>query len=188
MLSSLPAGALMAKSVSLISKKILPIAMTFILACVVAILGIVTFAEPVFAVDASNTFGKERPPSVDNKIFTFAQFTGALLVLATLQVIVGFVPPFTVTGVLPVVIVKGPDVLSTVTTILSLLVLPPPAWLSLTVKRKFNVLATDGSTSHSLRFVPSSTLCKAGKYLCEATVGSNERNTGPVVEVSSGYL
>ena len=48
--------------------------------------GIVTFAEPLFAVLATRTVGNVVPPFVDNEIFTFEQLTGAALVFATFHV------------------------------------------------------------------------------------------------------
>src|SRR3954462_12976533 len=99
------------------SKKIFPTDITSILAFVVFTFGIVTWAEPVLGVVASNTVGKLSPPFVDSRIFTLAQFTGAPLLRATFQVIVLLLPALIVTGLLPNVTLNGPDVLSTVTTI-----------------------------------------------------------------------
>ena len=74
------------KLVSEMSKNILPTASTFILAVVVEMFGIATDSEPSLAVEFASTVGKVCPPSVDNKIRTFAALTGAAVVLATFQV------------------------------------------------------------------------------------------------------
>ena len=89
----------MVKFVLLISKKILPTASTFILAVVVAPTGITTGSVPSLGVLAANTVGKVCPPSVLNEIFTFAQLTGAAVVLFTLQVMFCVEPPAQVTAV-----------------------------------------------------------------------------------------
>ena len=88
-----PALAVMVKFVFEISKKIFPTASIFILAVVVAVLGIVRISVPSLGVLADNIVGKVNPPSVDKDIFTLAQLTGAAVVLATLQVIVCDEPP-----------------------------------------------------------------------------------------------
>ena len=82
------AGPVIVKLALEISKKILPTASTFILAVVLAPTGIVKASEPSFAVLAAKTVGNVFPPSVDNDILTFAQLTGAAVVLATFHVTV----------------------------------------------------------------------------------------------------
>ena len=62
-----------------ISKKILPIASILIRLVVPGVLGTVTCSEPSLAVEETNSV-KVCPPSVDNKIFTLAQFTEPPLV------------------------------------------------------------------------------------------------------------
>ena len=109
--------AVMVKFVLEISKKILPTASTFILAVVVAVLGIVTACDPSFGVLATNTVGNVCPPSVLKDIFTLAQLTGEAVVLATFHVTVCVELPVQLTAVLGAVIAKGPEVLLTVTTI-----------------------------------------------------------------------
>jgi hypothetical protein len=83
----------MAKLALLISKKILLAHFTFHRAVVVAILGTVTEAEPLFATLEATVLGKVLPPSVDTKILTLAQLTGAAVVLATFHVTVWVEPP-----------------------------------------------------------------------------------------------
>ena len=100
-----------------ISKKMLPTASIFILAVVVATLGIVSASEPSLGVLAERTVGKVVPPSVDNDILTLAQLTGAPVVPATSHVIVWVEPPAHDTLVLGDVTWKGPEVLLTVTVI-----------------------------------------------------------------------
>ena len=87
------AAPLMVKLALLISKKIFPTASTFILAVVVGVFGITNASVPSFGVLAINTVGKVCPPSVLKEIFTFAQLTGAAVVLATLHVMVCVDPP-----------------------------------------------------------------------------------------------
>jgi hypothetical protein len=81
-------GPVMVKLVLDISKNTLPTASTFILAVVLAPIGMVTDSVPSFGVLANRTVGKVCPPSVDNEILTLAQLTGASVVLATSQVTV----------------------------------------------------------------------------------------------------
>ena len=76
-----------------ISKKIFPIASTFILAVVVTTAGITTDSVPSLSVLSSNTVGKVRPPSVDIDIFTLLVLNGEAFVLATFQVAVAEEPP-----------------------------------------------------------------------------------------------
>ena len=76
----------MVKLVLLISKKILPTASIFILAVAVGVAGITSASAPSLGVLAANIVGKVCPPSVLREIITFAQLTGAAVVLATLQV------------------------------------------------------------------------------------------------------
>ena len=72
----------------LISKKIFPTDSTLILAVVVGLFGTVMVSVPSFAVLVAMVTGHVNPPSVDKRIFTVAQFTGAPVVLATVQVTV----------------------------------------------------------------------------------------------------
>jgi hypothetical protein len=81
-------GVSIVKLVLQMSKKILPTDSTLIRAVVVGELGIITSSVPSFAVLATNVTGKVNPPSVDKRIFTFEQLTGALVVFATVQVTV----------------------------------------------------------------------------------------------------
>ena len=109
--------AVIVKLVLEMSKKILPAASTFILAVVVAVLGIVKASLPSLGVLAANTVGNVCPPSVLKDIFTLAQLTGEAVVLATFHVIVCVEPPAQLTAVLGAVTVNGPEVFVTVTTI-----------------------------------------------------------------------
>ena len=148
--------AVIVKFVLEMSKKILPAASTFILAVVVAILGMVTACEPSFGVLATNTVGNVCPPSVLKDIFTLAQLTGEAVVLATFHATVCAEPPVQLTAVLGAVMINGPEVLLTVTTISVNCVCPTLIGavelygaLSLTVNLKFNVLETELSASVS---------------------------------------
>ena len=114
----------MVKFVFEISKKIFPTASIFILAVVVAVFGIVITSDPSFAVLADKTVGNVWPPSVDKEILTFAQLTGAAVVLATDHVIVCDDPPTYDTAVLGAVTAKGPEAALTVTTISAKFVCP----------------------------------------------------------------
>ena len=82
------AGIVIVKLVFEISKKILPIDSTLTLAVVEGVAGIVTASLPSLAVLATNTVGKVNPPSVESKILTLAQLTGAAVVLFTSHVMV----------------------------------------------------------------------------------------------------
>ena len=111
-----PLPAVMVKLVLEISKKILPTASTFILAVVVAVLGMVSTSDPSLGADAANTVEKVWPPSVDKEIFTLAQLTGMAVVLATDQVMVCDDPPVHDTAVLGADTANGPDAELTVIT------------------------------------------------------------------------
>jgi hypothetical protein len=112
------AGAVMVKFALQISKKILPTDSTLILAVVDALFGTVIVSDPSFGVFEINTTGHVKPPSVDNKIFTLAQLTGAKSDPLTVQVTVCVLPE---AQVIPVVFgaetPNGPDVPFTVTII-----------------------------------------------------------------------
>ena len=109
-------GAPIVKLVFEISKKIFPTASTFTRQVVPGVDGTVIVSVPSLAVADASTVGKVSPPSVDNKIFTVAQLTGAAVVPFTLQVTVAELPAFQVTFVLGAVTANGPDVFETVTT------------------------------------------------------------------------
>ena len=108
--------AVMVKLVLEISKKIFPTDSTFILAVVVGVFGMAKVSVPSFGVLAANTVGKVCPPSVDKDIFTLAQLTGKAVVLATFHVTVCEEEPGHERFVLGCVIMNGPEVLLTVTT------------------------------------------------------------------------
>ena len=107
----------MVKFVLDISKKILPTASIFIRLLVPETGGTVIISVPSLGVALAKTVGKVVPPSVDNKMFTVAQFTDPAFVPFTLQVTVVWLPALQVTLVFGVVTWKGPAVLVTVTTI-----------------------------------------------------------------------
>lgn len=197
--------AVMLKFVLEISKKILPTASTFILAVVVAVLGIVTDCEPSFGVLAASTVGNVCPPSVLKDIFTLAQLTGATVVLATFHVIVCADPPAQLTAVLGAVTVNGPEVLLTVTTISVNWVCPTLTGavelygaLSLTVNLKFNVLETELSASvrtpasppvnGPVVVPPARMVDSRGKYLVGETVAGNDIQLGPDAFVALALL
>jgi hypothetical protein len=80
--------AVMVKFTLLMSKNILSTDSIFILAVVVALLGITSASVPSLTVLSDRTNGKVRPPSELSVIFTLAQLIGARLVPLTLQVMV----------------------------------------------------------------------------------------------------
>ena len=84
-----PVVAVMVKLLSLMSKKTFPTASTFIrqVLMVTASEGTVMLCVPSFGVLASNVV-KVFPPSIESKILTLAQLTGAVLVEFTFQVTV----------------------------------------------------------------------------------------------------
>ena len=98
-----------------ISKKILPTDSTFILAVVVGMLGIVTGCVPSLGVLEASVYGQVLPPSVDIRMFTLAQLTGAAVVLLTVQVIFCVDKPVQDTAVFGEDTPKGPEVFVTVT-------------------------------------------------------------------------
>src|SRR5687767_2441674 len=113
----------------------------------------VTTSLPSLGVLATNVLNVV-PPSVEMDIFTLAQLTGAVVVFATLHVIVCDELPAHDTAVLGAVTEKGPDVLVTVTVISAKLVCPMVTGavelygaLSLTVNRKCKVLDTELNAS-----------------------------------------
>jgi hypothetical protein len=187
-----------------ISKKILPTASTLILAVVEGVLGMVTTSLPSLDVLATNV-EKLLPPSVEIEIFTLAQLTGAAVVFATAHVTVWDELPAHETAVLGAVTEKGPDVFETVTTISSKFVWPTLTGavelntaLSLTVRRKFNVLETELNASV---FAPASPPGKGpeikppasivdsfGKYLAGDVVGLNDIQFGPLALVALATL
>ena len=109
------AGVPMVKLVLEISKKIFPTASTFMRLVPPGVLGTATSSEPSFAMPDAN-IENVLPPSVDKRIFTVAQLTGAAVVLFTLQVTVAFPPALHVIFVFGDVTANGPEVLVTVTT------------------------------------------------------------------------
>src|SRR3954454_12409912 len=69
-------GAVSAKSVWLTSKNTLPSASTLTRAFGATTLGMITSAEPSFAVEPATTYGHVAPPSVDSEILTVATLMG----------------------------------------------------------------------------------------------------------------
>src|SRR5438128_12229183 len=117
----------MEKSSSEISKKMFPAPSTLMRAESVLIFGSRTLRKPLLGTFAARTMGKERPPLVESRIFTFVVLTGALVVPATFQVTVCV--PHHVTSVLGEITRKGPAEPAIVTCMLALLTPPPPARL-----------------------------------------------------------
>src|ERR1051325_10583202 len=116
------------------SKNTLPMASTLMRACVVSEPGRVTTAEPLLGVLASSTVGNVTPRSVEREILTFAQLTGAALVLATSHVTVWV--PNQATFVLGLVTRKGPAEGVTGRLTSCVLTPPPPARVSRAVTRR----------------------------------------------------
>src|SRR5204862_2263660 len=119
------------------------------------------------------------------------QLTGEAVVFATFHVMVCEEPPAQLTAVLGAVIVNGPEVLLTVTTISVNCVWPTLTGavelygaLSLTVSLKFNVLETELSASVStpasppvkgpVVVPPARMVDSLGKYLVGEVVGRND--------------
>src|SRR5690554_633565 len=105
-------------------------------------LGTVILAVPVFGTPEAKVVSKSTPLAA-NRIFTVWQFIGAILDCPTVQFTVCVLFCAQVGGVETV---KG-GASTTVTTTLSEAVFPPTEELSLTVSKKFMVLATEGTTS-----------------------------------------
>src|SRR5688572_2733687 len=123
--------------------------------------GIGTVSDPSLGVLAMIVVGKVRPPSVESVIFTFAQLTGALFVLATFQVIVWFVPVAHDAPAAGLVTTKGPASLRTFTCVAAEFTPPPPLRLSRAVTRKFIVRVVVGRDSPMLA-KPDRTSCNCG--------------------------
>ena len=193
----------MVKLVLEISKKIFPTASTLILQVLLNETGTLISSEPSLGVAAAKTTGKLFPPSVDNKMFTLAQFTGAPVVPFTLQVTVAVLPASQVILVLGDVTWNGPELFVTVTTISVNAVCPTDAsgingLLSRTVNLKFKVRATELKASI---FVPGSPpgngpvtndpariVDNVGKVLVGEAVGLKDNQFGPVVLVGDATL
>ena len=106
-----PVAAVIVKLLSLMSKKIFPTASTLIrqVVIVVASLGTVITCVPSFGVLASRVV-KVVPPSKESSIFTFAQFTGVVLVEFTFHVTVWvLLLPQVIPVTLGYVTVNGPE-------------------------------------------------------------------------------
>ena len=76
-----------------ISKKVPFEQTTIITAVVVAMFGTEILSDPSFGTFDAKTVGKVNPPSVDNKMSTFAHATGATSEFATSHVTVSEVSP-----------------------------------------------------------------------------------------------
>ena len=155
------------------------------------------------AVAVAKTVGKVLPPSVDNKIFTVAQFTDPALVPFTLQVTVAALPAPQVTAVFGAVTAKGPAVFVTVTTASVKAVWPiftPGSYglLSRTVTRKLRVLETELNASMfapasppgkgGVTFNPERMVDNRGKLRVGDAVAGNDNQLGPVVFVGDATL
>jgi hypothetical protein len=186
----------MVKFVFDISKKMFPTASTLILAVEDEAEGRVTAWLPSLGVLAARTVGNVCPPSVERLIITFAQLTGANVLLATDHVTVCEVPPCQLTFVFGAVTANGPEVFETVTVISLNAVCPTFAGevlyelLSRTVTLKFKVLVTELNASifapasppdkGPVNRLPARIVGNRGKYLVGEEVGRNERKLGPV--------
>ena len=120
-----------------ISKKILPLAITLTLACVVILLGTLISSEPSLGVLAASKMGNVKPPSVDRLIFTWLVLIGAASVPDTFQVTVLKDPTSQLVAVLGLLTTKGPALPFTVINISSEQTPPPPALLSRAVSLRF---------------------------------------------------
>src|SRR6476661_981833 len=129
--------------------------------------GSVTMALPLLGTPLSSVVGYVKPPSVERRMFTVAQLTGAAVVPATFQVTVWAAPPVQVTAVLGAVTTKGPAVLLTFRLRKALKSTPPitpagPLCWSRAVQRNFSVRVTVGRRSPML-VVLASRLLRRGK-------------------------
>lgn len=80
----------------LISKKILPLALTITLPLVVGMEGMVIVCVPSLGVLLNKVYGNVKPPSEENRISTLLVLNGAAVVPATVQVIVAVLEPLAV--------------------------------------------------------------------------------------------
>ena len=94
--------AVIVKSLSEMSKKMLPTACTLRRASLVGVLGTVMFCEPSFVIPAA-TVEKVAPPSVDTRMSTVATLIDPESVPATSQLTVSMLPPVQLTAELAVV-------------------------------------------------------------------------------------
>mgnify|MGYP001174163872 CR=1 FL=1 len=179
------------------SKKIFPTDSIFTLAVVVAgTAGKLTTSVPSFGVLADSTNGNVWPPSVDNKILTSEQLTGAVVVFATFQVMVWADDAGHDKFVLGCVTWNGPEVFVTVTTMSVNAVWPTLIGavelygeLSLTVSLKFNVRETELNASifaigvppgnGGVTKLPARIVAKIGKVLVGFAVAGNVSQLGP---------
>jgi hypothetical protein len=169
------------------SKKFPPAHLTITLAVVEGVFGTVIACVPSLGVFARTTV-YVNPPSVEIKISTLAQLTGALVVLATFHVTFCVVAPVQVIPVaLGTVTEKGPEVFVTDTVELANSVHPPPVALSRTVTLKFIVLVTVGNTSQVYGPFAASEV-RFGKYLVVFVVGLKDLKFAPAVAVAEGEV
>lgn len=185
--SVVPDPALTVIFALLTSKKIWLEPFTMILPVEVDIFGMVTACEPSLGVPDRRVV-HVVPLSVDHKISTLDALTPLDVVPATFQVMIWLVPPLYVVAEFCEVILKGPAVPLTVTTISSELLPEPPDLLSRTVNRKFKVRATVGTASTVISdpavvVDPANTEAIRGKYRTGEAVGVHDLNVGPEVLV-----
>src|SRR5258705_13394183 len=76
------AGPKIVKLLDEMLKKTFPTASTFTRAEPVGVVGMVTVSEPSLGVLLARTIGKVKPPSVESRMRTAPQLTGAFTVLA----------------------------------------------------------------------------------------------------------
>ena len=103
-------GTTIEKSAFDMSKKMLFEHLTFTRAVEVSVLGATTASLPSFGVKEVRTCETVAPLSVDNRMLTEGQLTGAAVVLPTFQVTVCVLPMFHVTAVFGAVTANGPEV------------------------------------------------------------------------------
>ena len=141
-------------------KKMLPLHSTFTRPLLVPNIGAVIVAVPSLGVLAVSTVLKPLSSSYKKRMFTLAQLTGAVVVLATFQLTVCRVADGQVVPVKGAVTLNGPEVLVTVAFMAALLT---PPLLSRTVRRKVMVRLIVGRDSPGLDSEPSKILASAGK-------------------------
>ena len=135
-INSVVLAFLMVKLAFDMSKKILPLAITLILANEVRLLGTFISSDPSFGVFAASRIGNVKPPSVERLMLTWLALIGAMSVPETFHVMVLKEPTSQLVAVLGLVTINGPAVPLTVINISSEQTPPPPALLSLAVNLK----------------------------------------------------
>ena len=124
---------------------------------------------------------------MENRISTAEQLTGAIVVLATFQLIVAVFVPFDVHVVAELceVITNGPALAFTFTATFASPVFPSPLTSSRAVTLKLSVLETLDKTSYAGE-LPATISAIAGKVLELLRDGGYDLKLGPVVLVVCG--